>query len=231
MKPNYNTMLNRSKAFVKAHPFTSLMLIALIVRIIVVIFWPGYGSNHDLQQKSLVMAFLEWTKRAIGISGSQFDMLVSRLFYALISLFSISMVYRISDLLAGKRVAWLLALLPIFCCVMPSFGMVANVGAFLGLPLLLYGSNVIIRQEVLRKAQFNANIHRSSFFIAGLCIGFGVCIWYESILFVFGILLILCLIKDAKGALTAFVGAFCSVAVVWVIAMLANVNPWNYFAL
>ncbi len=229
--PNYNIMVNRSKAFVKMHPFTSLMLIALMVRIIVVIFVPGYGSNHDLQQKSLVMAFLEWLKHALGISGTQLDMLVSRLFYALVSLFSISMVYRISDLLSGKRVAWLVALIPTFCCVMPSFGMVSNVNAFLGLPLLLYGANVIIRQEVLRKAQLSANIHRSSFFIAGLCVGFGVCIWYESLLFIFTLLLILCLVKDYKGALMAFLGAFSSVAVVWVIAMLANVNPWNYFAL
>ena len=224
-------MRNRIKQFINIHPFTSLMITALIIRVIVVIFVPGFGSNHDFQQRSLVISFLEWLKRAIGVNGTQIDMFVSRLFYALISLISISMVYRIMDLLTNKKTAWLMALIPTFCCIMPSFGLVSNVSAFLGLPLVLYGSNVILRQEVLRQAQVTESVHRSSFLIAGINLGLGICVWYQSALFVLSVLVILGIKKNYKGMIMTLIGTLISVAVVWTIAFLANVNPWNYIVI
>ena len=41
-------MLQRLKSFKELHPFTSLMLIAIAVRIIVVIFVPGFGFGRHI---------------------------------------------------------------------------------------------------------------------------------------------------------------------------------------
>lgn len=224
-------MLERLKRFKNDHPFTSLMLIAIAVRIIVVIFVPGFGSNRELQHPTLFIGFLDKVKSWLGVGDSQGMMLLSRALYATVSLFTVSMVYRLCDLTSNKQNAWLLALIPAFSCVMPSFGVIENASAFLGLPLLLYGSNVILRQEVLRQNNLKDNVHRTSFFIAGLIIGFGVCFWYESIFIVFSILMILCLLRNFKGVLITLIGMVASIAFIWLLLLLLNVDPLKYIVL
>lgn len=224
-------MLEKLKQFKAKHPFTALMLLAIMVRIIVVIFVPGFGSKGELQHPTLFIGFLDKMKELIGVRETQGMMLLSRALYASVSLFTVSMVYRICDLTTTKQNAWLLALIPTFCCVMPSFGIIENASAFLGLPLLLYGANVVLRQEVLRQNNLPENVHRTSFFIAGITLGFGICVWYESAFIVFCILLILCLRRNFKGALMTFLGMVASIAFVWILLLILNVNPWNYIKL
>lgn len=224
-------MFQKLKQFKEKHPFTALMLLAIVVRIIVVIFVPGFGSNYTLQRPTLFIGFLDKIKSLLGISETQGMMFLSRLLYAIVSLFTVSMIYRIFDLASNKRTAWLLALIPVFCCIMPSFGIIENASAFLGLPLVLYGSNIILRQEVLRKNNLGENVHRSSFLIAGLMLGLGICVWYNSIFIVFSILLILCLKRNFKGILMTFIGMVISIAFVWLLLIILNVNPWNYIKL
>ena len=141
------------------------------------------------------------------------------------------MVYRICDLVIDKHSAWLLALIPVISCIMPSFGIVENASAFLGLPLLLYGSNVILRQEVLRRNNLNENVHRTSFMVAGLILGVGICVWYESVFIVFSLLLILCIKRNFKGVLMTIIGILASIAAIWLILMLLNVDPLKYIIL
>ena len=224
-------MLQKLKQFKAKHPFTSLMLVAIAIRILAVIFVPGFGSNHDIQQPSLIQVFLEWLKSKIGMGDSQGMMFLSRAFYATISIFTVSMVYRICDLLSNKDKAWNIALLPAICVIMPSFGIIDNVSFFLGLPLLLYGSNVVLRQQVLRDANLSQNVHRTSFLIAGLMLGWSICIWYASALVVLSILLMLCLKRNFKGALMTFIGIVIALLLVWALLMIVNVNPWRYIAL
>ena len=224
-------MFQRLKLFKERHPFTALMLIAIVVRILVVIFVPGFGSNRELQHTTLFIGFLEKMKSVLGVGQSQGMMLLSRALYASVSLFTVSMIYRICDLTSNKQNAWLLALIPTFCCIMPSFGIIENASAFLGLPLLLYGANVVLRQEVLRQNNLNDNVHRTSFLIAGLMLGFGICVWYESAFVVFCILLILCIRRNFKGALMTLIGIIISIAFVWVLLIILNVNPVNYIKL
>jgi hypothetical protein len=224
-------MFQKLKQFKALHPFTALMLVAIAVRIIVVIFVPGFGSNRELQHPTLFIGFLDKVKSLFGVGQSQGMMLLSRALYATVSLFTVSMVYRLCDLASNKQNAWLLALIPAFSCVMPAFGIIENASAFLGLPLMLYGCNIVLRQEVLRKNNLNENVHRSSFIIAGLMLGFGICVWYESAFIVISILLILCLKRNFKGALMTFIGLVISIAFVWVLLLVLNVNPWNYIRL
>lgn len=224
-------MFQKLKQFKEKHPFTALMLIAIAVRILVVIFVPGFGSNRELQHPTLFIGFLDKMKSLLGVGQSQPMMLLSRTLYAMVSLFTVSMVYRICDLISNKKNAWLLALIPAFCCIMPSFGIIENASAFLGLPLLLYGANVVLRQQILRQNNLNENVHRTSFLIAGLMLGFGICVWYESLFIVFSILLLLCLKRNFKGALMTFIGVVASIAIIWLLLIILNVNPLNYIIL
>ncbi len=224
-------MFQKLKQFKALHPFTSLILVAIVVRLIVVIFVPGFGSHRELQHPTLFIGFLDKVKSLLGVGESQGLMLLSRSLYAMVSIFTVPMIYRICDLISNKENAWLLALFPALGIVMPSFGIIENASAFLGLPLLLYGANVVLKQEVLRQNNLNENVHRSSFLIAGLMLGFGICVWYESAFIVLCILLILCIKRNFKGALMTFIGMTLSVAFIWVLLLILNVNPWHYIVL
>lgn len=224
-------MLQSLKRFKQRHPFTSLMLLAILLRIIVVIFVPGFGSRAELQHPTLFIGFLDKMKEVLGIGDSQAMMLLSRSLYAVVSVFTVSMVYRICDLSSNKQNAWLLALIPAFSCVMPSFGIIENASAFLGLPLLLYGSNVVLRQEVLRQNNLNENVHRTSFLIAGLMLGFGICVWYESAFIVFSILIILLIRRNPKGALMTLLGVVAAIVALGLLLLALHVNPLNYIRL
>ena len=225
-------MLQKLKQFKAKHPFTSLMLFAIAIRLIVTIFAPGFGSNHDIQQPCLIQGLLEWLKAKIGMGDSQGMMFLSRAFYATISLFTVSMIYRICDLLSNdKAKAWNIALIPSLCVIMPSFGIIDNVSFFLGLPLLLYGSNVVLRQQVLREANKSQNVHRTSFIIAGIMLGLSICVWYASALVVIAIMLMLCTKHNYKGALMTLLGIVLSLVAVGIVLLIVNVNPWLFIKL
>ncbi len=226
-------MLQKLKLFKERHPFTALMLTAIAVRILVVVLVPGFGSNREVQHTTLFIGFLEKMKSIFGIedASGQGLMFLSRALYATVSLFTVSMVYRICDLTSNKENAWLLALIPAFCIIMPSFGIIENASAFLGLPLLLYGANVVLRQEVLRQNNLSENVHRTSFLIAGLMLGFGISVWYESAFIVFCILMILCIRRNFKGALMTLIGVILSIAFVSLLLTILDVDPLKYIQL
>ena len=224
-------MLERLKRFKEKHPFTSLMIIAIVVRIIAVVFVPEYGSKGELQHTTLFLGFVDKIKEILGIGQTVSAKLISRSLYAIVSLFTVSMIYRICDLTSNKQNAWLLALIPAFSCIMPSFGIIENASAFLGLPLMLYGANVVLRQEVLRQNNLSENVHRTSFLIAGLMLGLGICVWYESAFIVLSILLILCIRRNFKGALMTFIGVLISVVALGLLLWALGVNPLKYIVL
>ncbi|MBR5082599.1 MAG: hypothetical protein IKX35_09190 [Bacteroidales bacterium] len=224
-------MLQGLKRFKEKHPFTSLMIIAIVVRIIAVVFVPEYGSKGELQHTTLFLGFVDKIKEILGIGQTVSAKLISRSLYALVSLFTVSMIYRICDLTSNKQNAWLLALIPAFSCIMPSFGIIENASAFLGLPLMLYGANVVLRQEVLRQNNLSENVHRTSFLIAGLMLGLGICVWYESAFIVLSILMILCIRRNFKGALMTFIGVLISVVALGLLLWALGVNPLKYIVL
>ena len=229
---NKKVMLQKLRQFKAKHPFTSLILLAIAVRLFAVIFVPGFGSHHDIQQPSLIQALLEWLKAKVGMGDTQGMMFLSRAFYATISLFTVSIVYRICDLLANdKATAWNIALLPVVCVIMPAFGIIDNVSFFLGLPLLLYGSNVVLRQQVLIGANKSEKVHRTSYIIAGIMLALSVCIWYQCSFLVLAILLMLCAKRDFKGALMTLIGFVITIVLLWVLLLILNINPWSYIAL
>ena len=225
-------MSGKLKQFKIDHPFTALMMLAIAVRVLVVIFLPGYGADHDIPKPSLTHTVMgdinNWLGGFCSIQGL---MLISRCFYALVSLFIVSFIYRICDLLSNKETAWILALFPIISCIMPTFGTISNSNVFLAFPLLLYGGMIILRQEKLRKAEMNDNVHRTSFFIAGLSLGAALCLWYPSGLIILSILLMLYLLKNRKGTWFTFFGTLVSVAFIVALVFIFSTNPMKYFGL
>ena len=101
----------------------------------------------------------------------------------------------------------------------------------MGLPLLLYGANVVLRQEVLRENNLTDNVHRTSFLVAGLMLGLGICVWYESAFIVLSILLILCFRRNFKGALMTFIGILISIVALGLLLWILGVNPLKYIQL
>ena len=224
-------MPQKLKQFKAKHSFTSLILVAIAVRLLAVIFVPGFGSNHDIQQPSLVQGLFDWLKAKMGMGDTQGAMFLSRAFYATISLFTVSMVYRICDLLANdKSKAWNIALIPIVCVIMPSFGIIDNVSFFLALPLLLYGANMVLRQQVLLSANQSDKVHRTSYIMAGIMLALSVCVWYQSLFLVIAILLMLFAKHDHKGALMTLIGFVITLLLVWVLLLILKVNLCNYIA-
>ena len=225
-------MSEKIKQFKEQHPFTALMLVAIAIRLIVIILFPNFGAIHNVDQPSLTQAVLtdlhEWFSR---FCSEPTLMLVSRCFYALVSLFIVSFIYRICDLLSNKQTAWILALFPVICCIMPAFGIISNPNVFLAFPLLLYGGMIILRQEVLRKADMNDNVHRTSFFIAGLSLGLAFCLWYPSGLIAISLYLILYLLKNRRGTWFTLLGTLASVAFVVALVFIFATNPLKYFGL
>lgn len=226
-------MIKRLVDFQKRHPFTALMLIAIIVRLLVVIFAQGYGSHAEMQRPSLIFALMKHIQRGTThlFHNENVAMFLSRAFYTLVSLFTISMVYRITDLLSNKKTAWIIALIPTFSCIMPSFGIISGINAFVAAPFLLYGCMVVLRQEILRKAQMNESVHRTSFFFAGLGFGLAACIWPACVLFILSILLILLILKNPKGALITLLGCVVTIALIVIILLLCHINPLDYMML
>lgn len=223
------------KQFKAKHPFTSLLLVAIAVRILAVILLPGYGSNHDIQQDCLIQGFFDWIKHFDWVKSkmdgdmSWVIMILSRAFYATVSIFTVLMVYRICDLLANdKAKAWNIALIPTVCVIMPSFGIIDNVSFFLGLPVLLFGSNMVLRQQVLLDAKQNDKVHRTSYFIAGLMLGLSACIWYQSVFAFIAILLMLSVKRDLKGALITMLGFVIIIVLLFVLLFVLKQNPWDY---
>ena len=62
-------------------------------------------------------------------------------------------------------------------------------------------------------------------------LGLGICVWYESAFIVLSILLILCVRRNFKGALMTFLGIVISIAFIWLLLIILNVDPLNYIRL
>ncbi len=157
-----------------------------------------------------------WFLKFIGITNPSLLAFFSRLLHAMVSLLVVSFGYRITDLISGKKAAWYSALVLAACWFMP-YVSVHNIAAFACTPFLLYGTLIIIRQEVLRAAEFDENLHRSSFIVAGFFLGLGFSVWYQSLLFLIGILLSLMILKNFKASIITSIGIILSIGIVQVI--------------
>lgn len=213
------------------HPLFIILVIAMIVRIIAIIFSKGYGLENEYffyvetpnawldnidncaykspQGISLLYVSINYLIfgffKLFGISNPQWLMFFSRLIHGTISLTVITLAYRIVKNIAQKRVAiniaWILALL----WFMPYISVHTIAQAF-SLPFLLYGTLLVVKQEKLRKELKSNNLHRTSFAISGLFFAVGFSLWYFSALYYIAILVVLLARKNLKGVAMSTIG-------------------------
>ncbi len=168
------------------HPLVSLLLTALAIRLVCLFLPDGFRDG-------------------VSYTENLSNLLIHRLFYAITSFFTIAFAYRISELFSSKRTAWNIGAVLSFCLIRPDLSFVTDPCVFTSLPFMLYGSLIVLRQETLRQASMSENIHRTSFFVAGIVTAFGFAIWLNACLIVLPILLIL-IFRSKKSALFMAMG-------------------------
>lgn len=220
--------------FKTVHPFMSVMVIAVIVRLMAVLFGKGFGFDYelfsikdtsawhsvknDLDRHDYGFFFVSISNlwfgvfRSVGITSALWIGFLGRLLYASLSLLTVSFGYRIADLLSNKQTAWNIAFLLAVYFVMPSFSILPHAGAFMALPLMLYGILVMLRQETLRRSRLDDNVHRTSYLVAGFFVGLSILVCGVMLPVMAGIWLLTILNRNWKSAFFSMLGAAVSVA-------------------
>ena len=184
------------------HPLSLILLLAIIVKILAIIFTDGWLTDVDFNCYMIPQSWME----------NPWIVYISRLLLGAFSLLIITISYRITKIIADKTTALeittfgaLLWGVP-FVTVHPFAGVVA-------LPFILYGTLLIIKQHNLLDSNDIEKFHRTSFIIAGFCLGLGFAVYYHSLIYYIGILLTLFILKNWKGALMTLIGYVVAVGI------------------
>ncbi len=161
---------------------------------------PGGHSLFYIGFHYLLFLFFEF----FGIYDPQAKMFLLRGLHALLSLMTISVTYRIATLVADRKTAYRVALLLAVLWFMP-FVSVRNLAEMVAVPFLLYGTLIILRQELIRKND-EPGFHISSYMVGGFFLGLAFAIHFPSLFYIAGLHLALLLYRNKKGALSAFFG-------------------------
>lgn len=227
-------MILRIRRFQQKHPFLFIMVIALLVRLVAVVFSRGflYNLDHFLLIETAQSwidgrdypIWLPWTPGNEGPSGTnmffvlfhymflqlihwlgihdpQVKMLIVRVIHAFLSLLVVSFGYRMASLVSEKKTAYRLALLLAVFWFMP-FISVRNMAEMVSAPFFMYGTLIILRQELIRR-NHEPGYHLSSFMFAGFFLGLAFSVWYPALLYVVGLWAALLLMRNYKGMLSA----------------------------
>lgn len=176
---------------------------------------PGSPGNtgpegHSFFYVGFHYLFLGFLKM-LGITSPQWVMLFVRIIHAMLSLLVISFGYRIASLISGKQTAYKAALLLAVFWFMP-FLSVRNLVEMVSIPFLMYGTLIILRQELIRKSD-EPGYHKTSFLVAGFFLGLAFSVRYQTLFFTGGIGLALLILRNYKGMLTTALGFLFSVAI------------------
>ena len=117
----------------------------------------------------------------------------------------ITLAYRITKIIADKTTALEIATFGALLWGVP-FVTVHPFASIIALPFLLYGTLLIIKQHNLLDNNDIEKFHRTSFIIAGFCLGLGFAVYYHSIIYYIGILITLFILKNWTGALMTLIG-------------------------
>lgn len=190
------------------HPLLYILLFAIVMRLLAVIFTPGFVET-DLYGNCLTCSFNHYQ---IPESWYQTPWIVyiARLLLGAFSLLIITLSYRITKIIADKTTALEIALLMSFIWIIP-IESVHPVSYIVAVPFLLYGTLLILKQHNLLSNNEIEKYHRTTFIIAGFFLGLGFAVEYTSLIFYIGILIALLLMKNWKGALMTLIGFIVSV--------------------
>lgn len=145
------------------------------------------------------------------IYDPQLKMYLVRGIHALLSLLVISFGYRIASLITDRKVAYKVALLLSVFWFMPFIG-VRNLVEAVTIPFLMYGTLILLRQEIIRKGN-EPGYHITSFLVAGFFLGLGFSVRYQTIFYTGGLGLALLILGNWKGMLATAAGFLSSVVI------------------
>ena len=240
------SLILKLKEIGQKHPIFVILSIAFVFRLVAAIVIPDNYSSYDnffylkmpnawieenidllnnysydepqgisLFYLSLNYAWLSLFK-FIGINDISWLTFIGRLLHAFISLFVISFSYRISELLSNKRTAIMVAGVLALFWFLP-FTSIYTTPASVCITFLMYATLIILRQEINRFESKSANVHRSSFVIAGFFLGLGFSTYYLCMPYILGIIIALMLRKNIKNSLTTLLGFVISISITLVV--------------
>lgn len=177
------------------HPLSLILLLAIIVKILAVIFTDGWITDGDFNYYYIPSSWM----------ANPWIVYISRLLLGAFSLLIITIAYRITKIIADKTTALEIATFGALLWGVP----LVTVHPFAGvvaIPFILYGTLLIIKQHNLLDNNEIEKFHRTSFIIAGFCLGLGFAVYYHSLIYYIGILITLFILKNWKGALMTLIG-------------------------
>lgn len=177
------------------HPLSLILLLAIIVKILAVIFTDGWITDGDFNYYYIPSSWM----------ANPWIVYISRLLLGAFSLLIITIAYRITKIIADKTTALEIATFGALLWGVP----LVTVHPFAGvvaIPFILYGTLLITKQHNLLDNNEIEKSHRTSFIIAGFCLGLGFAVYYHSLIYYIGILITLFILKNWKGALMTLIG-------------------------
>ena len=184
------------------HPLLYILSLAVVLKILAVIFTNGWSCTFDFNYYSIPKSWL----------ANPWIVYISRLVLGAFSLLIITLAYRITKIIADKTTALEIATLGALLWGVP-FVTVHPFAGVVALPFILYGTLLIIKQHNLLDSDEIDKFHRTSFIIAGFCLGLGFAVYYNSLIYYIGILLTLFILKNWKGALMTLIGYVVAVGI------------------
>lgn len=167
---------------------------------------PSYSNPQGISLTYLYINYLFFGLfRLLGIHNMYWLLLATRIINSLISLLIITLGYRITKIISNKTTALIVASILAFFWIFAVLS-VNTMPQIASIPCLLYGSLLIIKQDYLLKINKIDKVHRTTFFIAGIFLGLGFALWYQSIFYFLGIVAALLIIRSRKGALMTVLG-------------------------
>lgn len=184
------------------HPLSLILLLAIVLKILAAIFTSGWMTESNFNCYTIPNSWLE----------NQWIVYISRLILGAFSLLIITIAYRITKIIADKTTALEIATFGALLWGVP-FVTVHPFAGVVSLPFILYGTLLIIKQHNLLDNNEIEKFHRTSFIIAGFCLGLGFAVYYHSLIYYIGILLTLFILKNWKGALMTLIGYVAAVGI------------------
>lgn len=186
------------------HPLSLILLVAIVLRLLAIVFTDGefgYDSSsfnyYDIPGSWLTNPWIVY---------------ISRLVLGAFSLLIITLSYRITKIIADKTTALEIALLLTCLWFMP-YVSVHPIPEVVSIPFLLYGTLLILKQDSLLNKNEIEKFHRTTFIIAGFCLGLGFAVSHLSLIYYIGVMITLFILKNWKGALMTLIGYIVSVGV------------------
>ena len=184
------------------HPLSLILLLAIFVKLLALIFTDGLLTEVDFNYYRIPHSWLV----------NPWIIYISRIILGAFSLLIITLAYRITKIIADKTTALEIATFGALLWGVP-YVTVHPFASVISLPFLLYGTLLIIKQLNLLDSNEIEKFHRTSFIIAGFCLGLGFAVYYQSLIYYIGILITLFILKNWKGALMTLIGYIVAVGI------------------